>query len=463
MKNRFIFLGLSLVILSVACEKPPIILTPTAGEEFSGGRATVFDTSPNAFGFQAADFAGDDELLFFVGNSFFNQNWVSAPASTTARDGLGPFFNARSCAACHFKDGRGQPPTIEGRTGEGLLLRLSIPGLQANGSPTPEPHYGTQLQDQAVLGVMAEGKFKILYTELEGAYDDGSLYYLRQPLYQFVDLAYGNMDPSVEVSPRVAPQMIGLGLLEAITEADLLSHADVNDQNVDGISGKPNYVWDPVVQDYRLGRFGWKANEPDLLTQSAAAFHGDIGIKTYLFPEENCNSVINCDSLPDGGEVEIDEDDLGKVVLYVSSLAVPARREHDDPDVLMGKQLFTQIGCASCHTPSYETGQHPKFDALSNQKIWPYTDLLLHDMGAGLADHRPEFDATGTEWRTPPLWGIGLFNVVSGHTFYLHDGRARNLEEAILWHGGEAQNSQNAFKGLSVLERDQIILFLQSL
>jgi len=444
-------------------EKPPPPLEAEPGEELSGGQVTVRDFSPNAFGFQAAGLADQDQLLFFVGNSFFNQNWVSAPASTTARDGLGPFFNARSCASCHFKDGRGRPPLTPDEKGRGLLLRLSIPGVNVYGGPLPEPTYGAQLQDQAVLNIEKEGDFTIIYTEIPGKYPDGQDYSLREPHYQLTDLFYGDINPQTQISPRVAPQMIGLGLLEAIDESTILSFADETDQDGDGISGKPNYVWDHVAGQLNLGRFGWKANEPSVLQQVSGAFIGDMGITSYVFPEDNCVDGVDCDEIPNGGDKEIDDDDLDKVALYSSVLAVPARRDWEDKEVLLGKALFNEAGCVSCHIPKIETGTHPLFDALSNQTIRPYTDLLLHDMGEDLADNRPDFDATGREWRTPPLWGIGLFNTVNDHTFYLHDGRARNIEEAILWHGGEALDAREAFKQLTQTERDAFLTFLNSL
>jgi len=471
MIHRTVILILSCLLLLTSCkkdlplveEKPPPVLEAEAGEELSGGQVSVRDATPNAFGFQAAGLADFDQLLFFVGNSFFNQNWVSSPASTTARDGLGPFFNARSCASCHFKDGRGRPPLSPTEKGRGLLLRLSVPGVSRYGGPKPDPIYGHQLQDQAVLNLEREGDFDIIYTELPGKYPDGETYSLRVPHYQLTKLFYGEIDPQVRISPRVAPQMIGLGLLEALDESTILSFADEADQNGDGISGKPNYVWDFVNKRVSLGRFGWKANEASVLQQVSGAFLGDLGITTFVFPDENCVEGIDCDSIPNGGDVEIDDDDLEKVALYSSVLAVPMRRDWENKEVLRGKAKFNEIGCASCHIPKMKTGIHPKFDALSEQTIRPYTDLLLHDMGDELADHRPDYEADGNEWRTPPLWGVGLFQTVNDHTFYLHDGRARNLEEAILWHGGEATDAKESFKQLSKTERSQIIQFLNSL
>jgi len=451
----------SLLLLFTQCSKDSTLLSAEDGEEYSGGSATIFDISANAFSFQAPNIGGDNELFFFTGNSLFNQNWVSAPASTTARDGLGPMFNARTCSSCHFKDGRGKAPDYFGEFSHGLLLRLSTgPGL--NGAPTPDPIYGGQLQDQAILGTTTEARFDIIYTEISGQYPDGNTYSLRKPTYEINNLAYGSMT-ATEVSPRVANQMIGMGLLEAIDAADLLAFADENDADQDGISGRVNYVWDVESQSLKIGRFGWKANQPSVKQQVAAAFSGDIGITSSLFPDENCPPNVNCDTVPNGGSPEITDENLDKVVLYSSVLAVPARRNWEDQDVLAGKELFNQIKCTSCHISKIITGSHSDFSILSNQTIRPYTDLLLHDMGDGLADGSQDFLADGNEWRTPPLWGIGLFNIVNGHTNYLHDGRARNLEEAILWHGGEAEDAKNQFMYLSESERSQIILFLNSL
>lgn len=429
-----------------------------------GGQTTIYNTTPNAFGQPAPGLEREHELLFFVGNSFFNQNWVSAPASTTARDGLGPSYNARSCASCHFKDGRGQPP-VDGEVGTGFLIRLNIPERDPiTNQYLPDPNYGSQVQDIALQGLIPEGQIAITYEEFTGTYADGTTYSLRMPTYTIVDLAYGDLDPNVMLSPRIANQVIGLGLLEAIPEETILGFSDPDDSNGDGISGRPNYVWNILEAQLTLGRFGWKANQPSLIQQNSAAFNGDIGITTRVFPVENCPTIqVDCLNAVNGGVPEIDDDDLDKVTLYTSSLSVPAQRDFDNPDVMLGEALFTEIGCANCHIMEIETGEHPTIPALSNQTIRPFTDLLLHDMGDGLADNAPDFEATGTEWRTPPLWGIGLFETVNDHTYYLHDGRARNLEEAILWHDGEAQQARTNFTELSVEDRAALIAFLQSL
>ncbi len=431
---------------------------------FSGGETTVFDQTVNAFALPAPNLSSEDELLFFVGNSFFNQNWVQAPSSTSARDGLGPYFNTKSCSGCHFKDGRGQPPTIAGELSQGFIVRLSIPGKGIHGEPLDDANYGCQFQDHAIDGIKREGEFDILYTEVQGKYADGVEYNLRKPEIVFSDLNYGKMDANIMVSGRVAPQMIGLGLLEAIPEKTILDFADEQAKNGEGISGKPNYVWNNIDEKMELGRYGWKANQPTILQQIAGAFHGDMGITTsYLPNQEVASSQKIYMDIPNGGNPEIEDADVKKMHLYSSTLAVPARRNAQEKDVRTGEKIFAEIGCNNCHIEKMETGIHPDFDILSNQIIHPYTDLLLHDMGEGLADGRPDFDATGQEWRTPPLWGIGLFQTVNKHTYYLHDGRARNITEAILWHGGEAESSKNAFTSLSEKQRNALVAFLNSL
>ncbi len=443
--------------LSTGCESTPV-------PELLGGQTSIYDITPNAFAQPAPGLDRDQELLFFVGNSFFNQNWVSAPASTEARDGLGPFFNARSCAGCHFKDGRGRPPQHPSESATGLLLRLSIPGRAADGSYLPDPTYGGQIQDHAIEGLRPEARLAVDGEEVPGQFADGTPYSLWRPSYRLEELGYGELHPDIAVSPRVAPQVIGMGLLEAIPESRILERADPSDQDGDGISGRPNWVWDRSSGGPALGRFGWKANQPSVLQQAAGAFLGDMGITTGLFSDQECGGVgPECTGAPSGGSPEIADDDLMKVVLYASSLAVPAMRNADDPRAIEGARLFEELGCAACHTPSTQTGIHPTIPALSNQAIHPYTDLLLHDMGDGLADGQPDFEASGSEWRTPPLWGIGLFQTVNRHTYYLHDGRARSLSEAILWHGGEAETARRRFVESSARDRAFLLFFLESL
>ena len=322
------------------------------------------------------------------------------------------------------------------------------------------PGFGGQLQTKAVWGKIPEARLSLSFLTSLEQYLDHTEVTLRKPVFA-LENPYTPFPAEGLMSPRIAPPVFGLGLLEAISASDILVNADENDANGDGISGRPNYVWDYQSQQTALGRFGWKAGQPNLLQQTAAAYNGDIGVTTPMFSLENCLGQPQCDPLTD--DPEIDWTILKSATFYTQSLAVPAPRHLEDAQVGRGKQLFSKIGCANCHVPAFTTGQHPEFDFLSNQKIYPYSDLLLHDMGAGLADNRPDHLADGQEWRTPPLWGIGLTFTVSGHTHFLHDGRAQNLEEAILWHGGESKNTQQQFKQLSLDDRNALIAFLNAL
>ena len=344
-----------------------------------------------------------------------------------------------------------------------LLFRLSLPKAEdsvAGKPPTPVPGFGTQLNNRAIVEANPEGTVKIEYTEQTLTTADGTRVHLRHPNYTLTE-TYQPLPENVEISPRVAPAVFGLGLLEAIPENAILAYADEADIDGDGISGKPNYVWDVVAQRYTLGRFGWKANQPTLLQQVAAAYNDDMGITTSLFFVEN--SAGQSQLTEHGVTPEVSDEILEVVTFYVQTLAVPARRNVDDPQVKQGEQLFAEAQCASCHVPTLRTGVLTGVPSVSNQTIHPYTDLLLHDMGPGLADNRPDFHASGSEWRTPPLWGIGLVKRVNGHTNSLHDGRARDLMEAILWHGGEAEASRQAVEQMSKAERDALIAFLESL
>lgn len=429
-----------------------------------GGDTTIATTNRNSFGLAAPNLTNTERRIFEVGDSFFTQNWVTAPASTEARDGLGPTFNAQSCSSCHTLDGRAKPPDHADDPERGLLFRLSIPGVDPQtGGPVGDPVYGGQLQDRGILTVPPEGRFTITYRELSGTYEDGTPYTLSQPEYSFSDLAFGTMHPEIMTSPRIAPSVFGMGLLEAIPDVNILALADPDDSDGDGISGRANMVWSVRDGETRLGRFSWKANVPTVEQQIAGAFHGDIGITSPLFGEENCPAgQIDCQSALNGGTPEIGEERLGKVVFYQQTLAVPAMRDVDDPRVRQGAKLFLEAGCGACHTPSHTTAAHP-VPAVSNQVIFPYTDLLLHDMGEALADGRPDFLADGREWRTPPLWSIGLIENVNNHTRLLHDGRARNVAEAILWHGGEGLEAREAFRKMSYEERQALLRFLESL
>ena len=451
MKNLFLLL---LVFVSVQ-----------ASEEFPAGAGTTSDLSMEAFSHPLSGTRGQDRRDFVVGNSFFQSVWVTSPASANLRDGLGPTFNAVSCSSCHLKDGRGRGlPDDDGKVDISLLFRLRV--KNADGSVSPTENYGSQFNPRGVMGVPGEGKAFVNFETHTGQFSDGIFFELKRPKYSFLNLAFGAFEKNTIFSPRVGPQMIGLGLIENIDEEDILSKADPFDLNKDGISGRPNTVYSLVEQRHVLGRFGWKASVSSLLEQNAGAFHGDIGITSYLHPEEDC-PIIQIDCIAKKTQNDISEDLLGKVTLYTQLLAVPMRRNMNSQNVQNGKRIFNQIGCLDCHTPSYITGKNSRFEILNNQTIYPYSDFLLHDMGNDLADDIGEFkneeDAGTREWRTPPLWGIGLFKLVNGHTRYMHDGRARNISEAILWHGGEALYAKTNYLKISINQRADLIEFLNSL
>lgn len=431
-------------------------------EAQSGGTTTVESRSRDAFAKPAANLPTMQLRDFTFGNKLFNTNWVIAPASVTSLDGLGPTFNRHSCSGCHFKDGRGRPPLREGEPMNSMLLRLSVEGKAADGGPMPHPKYGGQLNDKAILGVPAEGRAVITYEEVQDSFTDGTPYTLLKPRYSLQEMAFGEQGLGMMASPRVAPAVFGLGLLEAIPEDTLLTLADAEDKNKDGISGRPNFV--PAEDGTRVvGRFGWKANVATLRQQNAGAAQGDIGITTSLHAEENCPPAQKaCASAPHGGSPEMSDKQLDKLTFYTRTLAVPARRDVHDPLVMKGALIFEEAQCVSCHAPVIKTGAHPVV-ALAHQEIQPFSDLLLHDMGEGLADRRPDYEATGREWRTPPLWGIGLVQVVNQHTRFLHDGRARSLEEAILWHGGEGEKAKEYYRALPKDDRAALLAFLNSL
>jgi CxxC motif-containing protein (DUF1111 family) len=454
---------------------------PEQFELLPGGAATTKKiVNRDIFSQFSANLSFDQQEQFSLGNGFFRKVWVAAPSSTKGSDGLGPLFNSRGCQNCHLKDGRGHPPMGADDDGVSMFLRLSVPAKDADEQNRidtrgvllfPEPTYGEQLQVFAVNGLKAEGKMVVTYTDEPVKLGDGTEVTLRKPTYGVSDLAYGPLAPSTMLSPRVAPPMIGLGLLEAIPAEDILARADPDDADHDGISGKPNMVMDPGSKTIMLGRFGWKAGAATIRSQAASAFASDIGLSTPLVnrPFGDCTDTeVACKSMPTGeqpnlGATEAPDPVLDLVTFYSENLAVPARRDMADPAVLRGKQDFYAAGCTGCHTPKYVTSRNAINSAQKFQLIWPYTDMLLHDMGEGLADHRPEGAADGTEWRTPPLWGVGLTQTVSGHTLFLHDGRARDLTEAILWHGGEAQKSRDAFANLPKASRDDLLAYLGSL
>jgi len=452
---------------------------PEAFERMQGGAATTTKLiNADIFSHPSANLEFAEQQRFLLGNGLFRKDWVTAPSSTQASDGLGPLFNARACQSCHIKDGRGHAPNGPEEQATSLLVRLSVPPseeqereiLEGYLSSVGEPVYGGQLQDFAAAGLPAEGRVRIEYEELPVSLSGGETAHLREPVLSIDKPGYGPLHPDTMLSARVAPPMIGLGLLEAIDEGDILKREDPDDANGDGISGRARRVRDETGQ-WKLGRFGWKGNAASIMQQSGDAFSHDMGLSTPLAPDhwgECTGAQAACRAMPHGaqpqlGDWEVPGDLLELVAFYSRNLAVPARRDFDRPEVLAGKKVFYEAGCAGCHTPKYVTRRDAAVPALAFQLIWPYTDLLLHDMGDGLADNRPEGMATGREWRTPPLWGIGLTKTVNSEASYLHDGRARTLLEAILWHGGEAEAAREKVVEMEKAERENLIRFLESL
>lgn len=450
------------VSLLAGCSKggaPAELLQPK-----SGGGMTMADTSRDAFSRPAPNLSVAQRGEFFIGNAFFNSPWVVAPASASARDGLGPLFNARSCDACHNNDGRGRPPVNDDEQPVSLVLQFATPTPGDNNEPQADPNYGANFNPFAIGDIPAEGKARIRYREIKGEYGDGTPYTLLAPEYSFEDLAYGELAADTKFSPRVAPSVFGSGLLEAIPEAQIMERNDPEDLDQNGISGRPNHVWDPQTQQAVLGRFGWKLNQPGIAHQTAAAFSAEIGMTSSLRPDHACTAVQTaCAAAPNGGEPEISDEMFDHIVNYQRMLAVPMRRNLDSPQVKRGAELFASAGCESCHRATFETGEVKDQPWLSGQTIHPFTDMLLHDMGEGLADGRADFAASGSEWRTQPLWGVGLQKTVNGHTHLLHDGRARDVSEAILWHGGEAERAKETFRQMTKADRESLLKFIDSL
>ncbi|MEO5643013.1 MAG: di-heme oxidoredictase family protein [Bacteroidia bacterium] len=444
-------------ILAEACRKPEITEPEAYNELYAGGSQTVFDQGSGAFSHEFPVMSQYTGTMHGIGDGAFESPFVTAPAPL--RGGVGPVYNNVSCINCHIADGRGKPPEAAEQM-LSMLIRISIPGAGPHGEPNAVPGFGGQLQPRSTIGTQPEADVVITHSTINGNFADGMPYTLRAPFYALQN-PYIPLPAGVMLSPRIAPPVFGLGLLEAVSEETILGFADPNDADGNGISGKPNVVWDAVAHEMTLGRFGWKCGAPNLLQQSAGAYNEDMGITNYIFPIESSFGQLQYDGLDDENEVQ--DSVLYYVAMYIRTLGVPARRNLSSPVVKQGKELFMTAKCNSCHIPAMRTGVNVAFPEVSSQVIFPYTDMLLHDMGPGLADNRPEYDADGQEWRTTPLWGLGLTQTVNGHNYFLHDGRARSLQEAILWHGGEAAASQNAFVNMSLGERNALLTFLESL
>jgi CxxC motif-containing protein (DUF1111 family) len=492
-----------------------------------GGDTTTFDANSSGHGFSTPSVnLTDDELeLHLEGDANFEVSFTTAPNEQHPElDGLGPVFNNADCNSCHQRDGRNSTPFVAATetriklsSADGIFLRISkasaepcIEGTADNNycAPIKVPDFGDQLFHRGVLKARADWQDNsfvgqadvyLSYERHDEVYSDGETVSLKKPIFevenpydapgetkQSANVTSNLLQDDVLMGWRNGMPVFGLGLLEAIPEASILANVDADDSNSDEISGRANWVFDAVKAQngdstpVSLGRFGWKANTPSVRVQSLGALRGDIGITNPLFPDESIVGTSLHDSyLTRTGFVDTGEDVDGapeastefsdSVVFYAETLAVPGRRNVDDSDVRQGARLFEQLNCSSCHTPSFVTktsgdiGGIPMSDSLKGQTIYPFSDMLLHDMGEGLADGRPDFLADGNEWRTRPLWGIGLTQTVNPQAGFLHDGRAATLEEAIVWHDGEAKTSKQDFMALTQTERVQVIAFLQSL
>ncbi len=438
----------------------------------TAGDLTHFKYSPDAFAMEAGNLPWGLSLAFDEGDGFFERAYLvtgnySKGNDPADRDGLGPLFNGNSCESCHFSDGRAAPPQKPGEPLAGLLLRVSVPGKGMHGGPNPHPIYGGQLADKAIEGHKPEVDIDISYEIIEGQFADGENYSLRKPTYTIAKAHYGDMGDDAMISPRIGPHVAGLGLLDALTDDTILEKADPDDKDGDGISGKPNMVWDVENQKMSVGKYGWKAETPTIKQQTADAAVNDMGVTNPQFTMQNCTDAqLDCTNAlhgTSGNEDEMTAAQLDNVTTYLEFLSIPGRDYLDNPDVQRGEQLFVESSCSACHRTDMVTGTEHRRKRLQNQKISPYTDLLLHNMGEGLADHRPSYDADGYEWRTAPLWGIGMVKITNGHTNFLHDGRARSLSEAILWHGGEAEKAKQQYVAMSKQDRESLVKFLKSI
>ena len=446
---------------------------PIPEKALSAGIFTVARVDSGAFAEPTPALSYAQRERFLRGRHHFNHRWVQFP-SLGGDWGLGPTFITNKCVNCHVGAGRGRPPESETEQPVSLLVRLSVPGASPLDAPRPHPHYGDQIQNAGLMGqerddtflgdrVTPEAEIFIDWQYSAMVFEDGESVELRRPRLRWGKLWFGPVGDTTMTSLRIAQPIHGLGLLEAIPEADILAIAER--QRALGFNGRANRVRDDIARKESLGRFGWKANQPSLAQQIAAAYAGDLGVTSALYPDMNCPPVqVDCAAQPPGNQPELIDSDWQEITFWEQALAVPARRNTADARFDRGERLFAEARCAVCHVPELVTAREvPHLPIAANQKVRAYTDLLLHDMGEALADGRPDFLAGPRDWRTPPLWGLGLSQSVSGSAAMLHDGRARNAKEAILWHGGEAAASREFFRRLPKPDRDALLFFLDSI
>ena len=450
-------LSRSVVVLSLATALAAQTAVDASASRLVAAAPMIEDATANAFSYPSPVLDASARRAFAVGNAIFRANWVQAPASAAGLDGLGPLFNARSCSSCHLRDGRSRPPEHDEFERHGLLVRIGQ--RTGTGADLPHPNYGVQLQDQALPGAAPEARIDVQWQLRTGVYGDGEPFTLLAPRYELLELADGPLGDGTVLGGRTAPHLIGMGLLEAIPAAALHTLADPDDRDGDGISGRVHVLPDTG----EIGRFGWKATAPSVRAQTAGALVHDMGITSPAHPVDVRTAAQRL-RLPfaEGGEPELDAHKLDRLVFYAQAIAPPRPRAEDPAAVEQGRQHFVDFGCAACHVPSWTTGDAVFTPALAGVEFAPYTDLLLHDLGPELADEKHDGAATPAEWRTAPLWGIGLIPAVNGHDRLLHDGRARGVAEAILWHGGEAERARERFRTATAAERAALLTFVRS-
>ena len=459
---RIIFLGLMSFIIVMTAS----LLVKNASSQVI--KSSPKAIAPNAVYMQPVQGLSHEQLQKFkAGEKQFRAPWVVFPL-LGGEWGLGPTFLANSCVGCHLQGGRGRTNDAGDAVVFQQLLRLSLPGEGADGGPKPHPHYGDQLQVFAVnVGLKenlkpAEAELIIEWIPEVVTLGDGSKVELRKPKIRIEKPNFGEIGSEVMTSLRNTQAVYGMGYLEAVSEADILAIAKA--QQAQGLNGRPNYVRDDINKRVSLGRFGWKANQPSIKQQIAAAFHGDMGVTSSLYIEENCPEIQKaCRAMPPGNKPELLDYAWDELTFWSVAVDAPAPRNTDSDIFKRGKDLFEKAQCHSCHLPELKTSTYPLMPHIANKTFSAYTDMLLHDMGEYLADGRPDFKAGPRDWRTAPLWGLGVSAQVNGSTNLLHDGRARNVLEAILWHGGEAKKSRDAFSGFSKEEREALITFVNSI
>ncbi|MNJ92711.1 Cytochrome c [compost metagenome] len=503
MKKSILSLMGMMVVIGAANAAPSIDMDYIHAVK-SGGDATIMikGESIRAYRNPAPNLSEEEVRRHLTGDALFEKNFSDDPSRYDY--GLGPVFNNTNCNACHSKDGRGALPVmprgqewVQLRQNESLFLRISIESAASQhpksalnnwGAPVAVPGFSDQLFHLGSMGVrddlpgVGQAQVWMSYEKSTFTYPDGTEVELRKPIFkitepydQYFDSVTGQvrsrlLEKDVKTSPRMGTVMVGLALLEAIKEEDIRALA-ARDLSAEGVKGQVNMVFDiqkALANDpypVSMGRFGLKNNTPSVFHQSLGALRGDIGVTNYAFPKESiAGTPLFEDFVKDQSPkpLEASNQVADDLVFYSQTLAVPSRRNVTEAEVIRGGEIFHQTSCTTCHQPSFTTGPHA-ISAFANQKIYPYTDMLLHDMGDGLADGRQDFDANGRQWKTRPLWGIGQTQTVNPRAGFLHDGRARTLEEAILWHGGEAEYSKNKFVALPEADRGALIRFIRSL